>query len=215
MPLIVGTDPTLEEFVAAVQVWVAQVDGVNASERLQELSGSIAGISTLQPGMIVEWSDDDLPSGYLWCDGAAHSRATYANLFNRIGTRYGAGDNSTTFNVPDRRGRFGLGVAASGTGSTLGATGGSLDHTHTGPSHTHTGPSHTHGSGTLNTGVGSSGAFGVQAGASFNVNKDDHIHSVVSGATDASGTGVTGASGTGATGSANPAFIALHYIIKT
>ncbi|MBI1996528.1 MAG: hypothetical protein HYS66_08675, partial [Deltaproteobacteria bacterium] len=46
--------------------------------------------------------------------------------------------SSTTFTLPDLRQRFVLGVAASGTGSTLGGVGGGIDHTHTGPSHTHT-----------------------------------------------------------------------------
>src|SRR6185503_20590605 len=45
------------------------------------------------------------PSGWLNCDGSAVSRTTYANLFAAIGTTFGAGDGSTTFNVPDLRGR--------------------------------------------------------------------------------------------------------------
>lgn len=45
-------------------------------------------------------------AGYLYCDGRAVSRADYARLFARIGTSYGAGDGSTTFNVPDFRGMF-------------------------------------------------------------------------------------------------------------
>ena len=44
------------------------------------------------------------PSGQLWCDGAAVSRTDYAALFEAIGTTYGSGDGSTTFNVPDLRG---------------------------------------------------------------------------------------------------------------
>lgn len=85
------------------------------------------------------------PSGWLFRDGTAVSRVTYLDLFNVIGTTYGAGDGSTTFNLPDDRGRFALGKAASGTGNTLGATGGSLDHTHTTPNHTHTIATHVHG----------------------------------------------------------------------
>lgn len=69
-------------------------------------------------------------AGRLKCDGSAVSRSTYADLFAEIGTEYGAGDGTTTFNLPDYRGAFPLGVAASGTGSTLGDTGGSIDHVH-------------------------------------------------------------------------------------
>ena len=46
------------------------------------------------------------PSGYLKCDGAAVSRTTYADLFTTIGTTWGAGDGSSTFNLPDLRGEF-------------------------------------------------------------------------------------------------------------
>lgn len=77
-------------------------------------------------------------SGYLLCFGQAVSRTTYASLFTKIGTAYGAGDGSTTFNLPDLRGRMPAGLdnmggtaanritsAGSGVnGSTLGAAGG-------------------------------------------------------------------------------------------
>lgn len=105
------------------------------------------------PGAIIMYAGAAAPSGYLLCDGTAVSRTTYAALFAVTGVAFGAGNGSTTFNLPDLRGRFALGKAASGTGSTLGATGGSLDHTHTGPSHTHTVAAHSHdmGSHTHNT----------------------------------------------------------------
>lgn len=50
------------------------------------------------------------PTGYLLCDGAAISRTKYATLFDAIGTKFGTGDGSTTFNVPDLRGRVPVGV---------------------------------------------------------------------------------------------------------
>lgn len=58
-------------------------------------------------------------AGWLLCDGSAVSRSTYDALFRRVGTTYGAGDGSTTFNVPDFRGRGPIGV---GTGDATGAT---------------------------------------------------------------------------------------------
>lgn len=54
---------------------------------------------------IVPYSGSSVPSGFLFCDGSAISRTTYANLFALIGERYGVGDLSTTFNIPDCRGR--------------------------------------------------------------------------------------------------------------
>ena len=50
---------------------------------------------------IVPWTDSSVPSGFLECNGAAVSRTTYSALFAVVGTTYGAGDGSTTFNVPD------------------------------------------------------------------------------------------------------------------
>ena len=57
-------------------------------------------------GMISAWPTATIPSGYLECDGSAVSRTTYADLFAVISDDYGAGDGSTTFNLPDFRGEF-------------------------------------------------------------------------------------------------------------
>lgn len=58
------------------------------------------------PGMIMIWPASVVPAGWLECDGSPISRATYADLFTAIGTNYGAGDGSTTFDLPDLRGEF-------------------------------------------------------------------------------------------------------------
>jgi len=66
----------------------------------------------VRPGTIVMYAgriDSGLPEGWLLCDGAAHSRMEYADLFNTVGTTWGAGDGSTTFNVPDLRGKAVIG----------------------------------------------------------------------------------------------------------
>jgi microcystin-dependent protein len=55
---------------------------------------------------MVDFAGTSAPAGWLMCDGAAISRAVYASLFASVGTSYGAGDGSTTFNLPDFRGRF-------------------------------------------------------------------------------------------------------------
>lgn len=57
-------------------------------------------------GAIFSFPLDAPPTGYLVCDGSAISRTTYANLFALLGTTYGAGDGTTTFNLPDYRGKF-------------------------------------------------------------------------------------------------------------
>lgn len=61
-------------------------------------------------GSILMWTTDTAPEGWILCDGSAHTRTgTGGDLFSVLGTTYGVGDGSTTFNVPDMRGRFPLG----------------------------------------------------------------------------------------------------------
>ena len=62
---------------------------------------NITDVEGVNTGIIVPWSDSVIPTGFLACNGAAVSRSTYAALFAVIGTNYGVGDGSTTFNVPD------------------------------------------------------------------------------------------------------------------
>lgn len=81
-------------------------------------------------GTIAPFAGGTAPPGWLDCFGQAVSRTTYAALFNAISTTYGAGDGSTTFNVPDFRGRtvVGAGTGAGLTNRTRGASGGSETH---------------------------------------------------------------------------------------
>lgn len=60
----------------------------------------------LPTGAILCTGNNSEPMGYIKCNGAAISRSTYAGLFSFVGTTYGSGDGSTTFNVPDARGVF-------------------------------------------------------------------------------------------------------------
>ena len=62
---------------------------------------NLTGIEGIPTGTITPWSQSTAPTGFLECAGAAVSRSTYAALFAVVGTTYGAGDGSTTFNLPD------------------------------------------------------------------------------------------------------------------
>lgn len=133
------------------------------------------------------------PAGYLLANGAAVSRTTYATLFTAIGTTYGTGDGSTTFNLPDARGQFlrgldnGRGVDAS---RALGTTQASqnLSHTHTGTVDAGGGHSHTASSD----------------------NQGNHQHSVFNGLNNAGGTVVFGIASTSSVGIGQTEFAGLH-----
>lgn len=91
-------------------------------------------------GTIIQWGSDTLPDGWLLCDGSAISRTDYADLFSVIGTNFGSGNGSTTFNLPDLRGRVGVGKSGDTEFDTLGESGGEKTHTLTTsemPSHSH------------------------------------------------------------------------------
>lgn len=100
-------------------------------------------------GEIRMWSAPTAPTGWALCDGGTLSRTTNASLFALIGTTYGAGDGSTTFNVPNLSGRVPVGRNASDSSfDALGKTGGAKQHALTEaemPSHTHVQNAHSHG----------------------------------------------------------------------
>lgn len=85
-------------------------------------------------GVISMYAGSTAPSGWLICDGRAVSRTTYSRLFSAIRTTYGAGNGSTTFNLPNLKGRVPVGLDTSQTEfNSLGKTGGSKylqKHTH-------------------------------------------------------------------------------------
>jgi len=125
--------------------------------------------SLIPPGVMWEFAGAVAPTGWLLCDGSAVSRTIYANLYAALGTTYGAGDGTTTFNLPDARSRSTVGsnsqnavgggiVANVGLGAGLtararAATFGVESHSQTLtsshlPSHAHTINEHTHGGAT-------------------------------------------------------------------
>lgn len=76
-----------------------------------------------------EWNSNTIPAGYLLEDGTAVSRTTYADLFSVIGTTFGSGDGSTTFNIPNSKTRISVGRDSSDTSfDVLGETGGEKTH---------------------------------------------------------------------------------------
>jgi microcystin-dependent protein len=174
-----GTDspglarPALLAAVQAVNDIAASrgaADGIAALDSGGKVPAAQLPVS-LPPGVFLPYAGATAPSGYLLCDGAAVSRTTYADLFTAIGTAYGAGNGTTTFNLPDMRGRVPAGkddmggtaasrltTGGSGVnGATLGAAGGAQTHTLSiteMPAHTHpvpqAMPAITHSAGSIN-----------------------------------------------------------------
>lgn len=102
--------------------------GLDVANEIYSRGGNVSPI-----GMMVEFAGATAPMGWLLCDGTAVSRTTYAALFATIGETYGPGNGTSTFNLPDRRGRVGVGKSADTEFVTLGKTGGTKTHTLTTP----------------------------------------------------------------------------------
>lgn len=141
---------TLGAIQSALNIGLDQVSEVGTSVIMStaersKLQGIENNADSIPLGTLFPYAGSSAPnSDYLICDGQAVSRTTYASLFAIVGTTYGVGDGSTTFNLPDLRGRTilgeGTGTATDATAKALGAKAGTETHTLTVdemPSHTH------------------------------------------------------------------------------
>lgn len=100
---------------------VTNVGSTDVSAIAQGLTEAETRISTVAPtGVVQAFSGSTIPAGWLLCDGSAVSRTTYASLYACIGTTYGAGNGSTTFNLPNLTDKF---IQGSGTVGTVKAAG--------------------------------------------------------------------------------------------
>lgn len=217
-----------EHLIAKLNSFLTQV--FDADGRLLETPAAVQ----VPTGATFMWTTNTAPAGFLLCDGSQVNRLAYKRLFDVIGTTYGAGDGSLTFNLPDFRQRFPLGKAASGTGATLGATGGNIDHTHTitvdnagdhdhtattseDGAHTHTQGAHQHAIGAGSASFATSdtgGAAPIYPATQVDIFSDAGTGS--SGAHDHTLTTSEDGEHThsATSGAANPPFLAVQFIIK-
>ena len=90
---------------------------------------ALSGVEAVPTGTIVPWTAASLPTGFLECNGQAVSRSTYSALFAIVGTTYGAGNGSSTFELPDLQNNVPVGksnnkaLASTGGANTVAATG--------------------------------------------------------------------------------------------
>jgi microcystin-dependent protein len=205
----------------------ANFDAIDA--KVKELADSI--VPGIPSGGIAAFARNSAPSGWLKANGAAVSRTTYAALFAAIGTVFGAGDGSTTFNVPDLRGQFIRGWSDGHTvdsGRTIGSsqTSQNLAHAHSGSTaasagaHTHPGSSaasngaHAHTGGAAVVGSGSvPGGSDDKLGTGNTGSAGAHTHTLTI-ASDGAHTHTLTIASDGGT-EARPINVALLYCIKT
>lgn len=103
------TELAAETSIADDDVVIIYDTSASAHKKMTK-SNLFAGASGAPTGAMFLWGTGSAPSGYLICDGSAVSRTTYAALFAVLSTTYGAGDGSTTFNLPDFRGSSPIGA---------------------------------------------------------------------------------------------------------
>jgi microcystin-dependent protein len=166
------------------------------------------GTFLVPTGTIIMWPSNTIPSDWKLCDGSAILRSTYATLYSIIGTTFGSGNGTTTFNLPNYTDRMPRGVGA----AALGGAGGSanavvVSHTHTA---TVTDPTHAHSPAspatffyTNNAGSNYQGGASGFGGTST---------------TAASSTGITVANSTEGVSGTNanlPPYLGINFIVKT
>jgi len=145
-------DALTAQYIASVQDRLSNVERNWTVPDDSIIRAMLAAVVKPPIGQVVAFAGATLPDGWLWCDGSAVSRTTYALLFAALGgagSPWGSGDGSTTFNVPNVEDRVILGA---GNLYALAATGGAasanLAHTHAGGTlayaHTHSTPDHAH-----------------------------------------------------------------------
>ncbi len=166
-------------------------------------TGAASGSGVVYTGIISAYGAATPPLGWLLCDGSAVDRTVYAALFSVIGTTWGIGDGTTTFNIPNLVDRFPLGAGSAALGTYGGASSVTLTTTEL-PAHSHTitDPGHAHT---------------TLAAASTSTAGTDPGDVTTGGMTGSASTGITGTNSAGSGGAFSilPPYAAVIWMIKT
>lgn len=149
-PLAGGGDLSADRTLSISAATTSAAGSMSSADKTK-LDGIATGANNYAhpTGSVQMYAGRDAPAGWLACDGSAVARSTYADLYAVVGILYGAGDGSTTFNLPDMRGRTAIGVGQGTwlTNRTLGGMIGAETHqlsVNEMPSHSHTQNAHNH-----------------------------------------------------------------------
>ena len=189
--VIAGTGIGVSSSTGNVTISNTGVLSVNGS------TGTVT-VQGVPSGALFMWPTSTAPTGYLNCNGTAVSRTTYSTLFAVVGTTFGTGDGTTTFNLPNYTNRMPY-------GTTIGSTGGSADAIVVSHNHTLTDPGHVHG--------------GIYAKVGSQNQYQSNIYSLMDGNSSNTASAVTGitinTAGVSGTNANLPPYLGINFIIKT
>lgn len=224
-----GVNFPSDDGIASYRVTAQQVkDYILAAGNVVKATLATAVQNALTPaGAVLSYAGSTAPAGFLHCDGSAVSRTTYADLFAAIGEAHGSGDGSTTFNLPDYRGRF-LRGWSNGSGNdpdkstrtamaTGGATGDNVGSVqgHAFQTHTHIQNSHYHDIGAANAG----GSIGYAQWANTGFSNGNDVNPTYSRTKGVTATNqnaaASGATAQASTNETRPVNAYVMFIIKT
>ena len=182
--------------ITLAEGWFSYLVDTNSTEYYD--GAAWVAVATAAPaGRIEAYAGATAPTGYLLCNGDPVSRTTYAALFAVTSTTYGVGDGSTTFNVPDLRGRVPVGVGTNASVNARALSDG-VAVANRRPQHRHTPHAHSQKTDNFSDGTGAGKPYPLAAGAGTqsNINTTDGGSGVATDSLDA------------------PAWLTVNYIIS-
>jgi microcystin-dependent protein len=123
------------DMLSRIERWQWRYENLNLTDEQWDEAQAIVDLATKEvitimlTGTILLWPSGEIPEGFALCDGSEISRTEYADLFDLIGETFGPGNGTSTFNVPDLRGKTAVGLdEAQGEFDVMGETGGEKTH---------------------------------------------------------------------------------------